>query len=68
VSEREQQIASNTALDHFVAVFVACHNERNETAAAKAKRAERHNDDELQQLAHRTNLGSFAILTAIRRA
>ena len=40
----------------------------NETAAAKAKRAERHDDDELQQLAHRTNLGSFAILTAIRRA
>jgi serine/threonine protein kinase HipA of HipAB toxin-antitoxin module len=43
-------VASDTALDHFVAVFVACHDERNDRAAAKAKRAERHHDDELQQL------------------
>jgi hypothetical protein len=43
-------VASETALDHFVAIFVACYNEGNEIAAAKANRAERHHDDELQQL------------------
>jgi hypothetical protein len=61
-------VASDTALGHFVAVFVARHDKCSENAATKAKRAERYDDDELQQLTHRNSSGSFAILTAIRLA
>jgi hypothetical protein len=45
-------VAGNIAPNHFVAPFVARYDERNEIAAAKAKRAERHHDDELQLLTH----------------
>jgi hypothetical protein len=59
-------VASDTALDHFVTVFVACPDERNEIAAAKAKRASPHHDDELQQfITHRSNSDSLAIFAAI---
>jgi hypothetical protein len=51
--------------DHIVAPVFARHDERNEIAAAKAKRAERHHDDELQSLTHRNNSCNFAIFTAI---
>jgi putative membrane protein len=62
-------VASGTALDHFVAVFVACHDERNETAAAKAKPAKSDHDDNLQQfITHRNNSGSLAIFAATRLA
>ncbi len=46
-------VAGDAALDHFVAPFVACHDERGEITAAKAKRAKGPHDDELQQLTHR---------------
>jgi hypothetical protein len=52
----------------FKTPFVARHDKCSENTATKAKRAERHDDDELQQLTHRNSSGSFAILTAIRRA
>jgi hypothetical protein len=45
-------VAGSTALDHFVAPILVRHDEGGEVAAAKAKRAERHHDDELQLLAH----------------
>jgi hypothetical protein len=46
-------VSSDTALDHFVAVFVASHDECDEIAAAKAKCAERdYNENLQQQLAH----------------
>jgi hypothetical protein len=45
-------VAGDTALDHFVAPFVAYHDERGEITAAKAKRAKSYHDDELQQLTH----------------
>ena len=40
-------VAGDTALDHFVAIFVARHDKRSEIAEAKAKRAKRDHDDEL---------------------
>jgi hypothetical protein len=43
--------------DHFLAPFVACHDERGENTAPKAKRAEDHEDDELQSLTHRNSSG-----------
>src|SRR6266700_403408 len=49
-------VAGDAALNHFVAPFVACHDERGEIAAAKAKRAKGYHDDELQQLAHHSVL------------
>ena len=58
----------DTALNHFVTPFVARHDERGDNTATKAKRAERHGDDELQQLTHRNNPGSLAMFAAIRRA
>jgi hypothetical protein len=61
-------VAGDTALDHFIAPFVARHDERGENTAAKAKRAERYEDDELQPLTHRSNLASLAIFAVIRRA
>jgi hypothetical protein len=61
-------VAGDTALNHFIAPFVARHDERGENTAAKAKRAERHEDDELQPLTHRSNLASLAIFAVIRRA
>ena len=54
-------------LDHF-APAVARDDEAGQVATAEAKRAESHHDNELQQLAHRSNSGSLAIFTAIRRA
>jgi hypothetical protein len=46
-------VAGDAALDHFVAPLIARHDERGEIAAAEAKRAERHHNDDLQQqLAH----------------
>ena len=49
--------SSDLALDHFVAPFVACHDEGSEIAAAEAKRAKRHHNDDLQpQLAHDPSL------------
>jgi hypothetical protein len=47
-------VARDVALDHFVAPFVACHNERGEIAAAKAKRAKARHNDELQRFTHRS--------------
>jgi len=54
-------------LDHF-APAVARDDEASQVTTAEAKRAESHHDNELQQLAHRSNSGSMAIFTAIRRA
>src|SRR6266571_1949888 len=46
-------VAGNTALDHFVTPLIARHDDGSEVAAAEAKRAERHHNDDLQQqLAH----------------
>ena len=42
-------VASDTALDRFVAPVVACHDERDEIAAAEAKRAERNDNKYLKQ-------------------
>jgi hypothetical protein len=46
-------VARYTALYHFVAPFVACHDEGSEVATTKAKRAERYHNEYLQeQLIH----------------
>jgi hypothetical protein len=46
-------VAGDAALDHFVTPLIARDDERSEVAAAEAKRAERHHNDDLQQqLAH----------------
>ena len=45
-------VAGDTALDHFVAPPIACHDERGETAAAKTESAKGYHDDELQKLTH----------------
>ena len=46
-------VAGDVTLDHFVAPLIARQYEGSEVAAAEAKRAERHHDDDLQlQLAH----------------
>ena len=45
-------VAGDTALDHFVAPPIACHDERGETAAAKTENAKGYHDDELQKLTH----------------
>ena len=46
-------VASDTALDHFVAEPVARHDEGDEVAAAEAKRAERNHNAKLEyQFAH----------------
>ena len=42
-------VAGDAALDHFVAPLIAGHDEGSEIAAAEAKRAERHHNDDLQQ-------------------
>ena len=42
-------VASDAALDHFVAPFVARQDEANEIAAAKAKPAKGNHDNDLQQ-------------------
>jgi hypothetical protein len=52
-------VAGDTALNHFVTPFVARHDKCSENTATKAKRAERHDDDELQQLTHRNSSGSL---------
>src|SRR5262245_7132098 len=41
-------VVGKTALNHFVAPLIARHDEGSETAAAEAKRAERHHNAELQ--------------------
>jgi len=46
-------VAGDTTLNHFIAPFVACHDERDEIAAAKAKPAKGGNYGELRQLTHR---------------
>jgi hypothetical protein len=51
-------VAGDSALDHFVAEAVARNEEGDAVAAAKAKRAERRHDDELQQLTHRSSSGA----------
>ena|SRR6516164_10358874 len=61
-------VVGNTALDHFAAPLIARHDEGSEAAAAEAKPAESHHDNELQQLAHRSSSGNLAIFAAIRRA
>jgi hypothetical protein len=45
-------VASDAALDHFVAPAVACDDESGQVATAETKRAERCHDDELQQVTH----------------
>ena len=46
-------VASDTALDHFVAPLIARHDEGSEVAAAEAKGAESHHNENLQrQLVH----------------
>jgi hypothetical protein len=60
-------VAGDTAPNHLVAPFVARHHERNEIAAAEAKRAERdYNENLQQQLAHGSSsyLGIIAPLTS----
>ena len=45
-------VAGDTTLNHFIAPFVACHDERDEVAAAKTKPAKGGHDNELRQLTH----------------
>jgi len=53
-------VVGKTALDHIAAPLIARHDEGSEIAAAEAKRAERHHNDDLQpQLAHHPSLGLF---------
>ena len=69
-------VAGETALDHFVAPAVARDDGGCQVPDAKAKRAKRHHNDDLQpQLAHDASFrafstapGSLAIFAAIRRA
>jgi hypothetical protein len=55
-------------INHFAAPVFACDDEAGEKAAAETKRAECHDDDELQWFAHRNSSGSLAMFAAIRRA
>jgi hypothetical protein len=41
-------VVGKTALDHIAAPLIARHDEGSETAAAEAKRAKRHHNDDLQ--------------------
>ena len=51
-------VASDAALDHFVAPFIACHDEAGKVAAAKAKPAKGNHYDDLQQ-----HLGTERVLS-----
>jgi len=46
-------VAGDPALYHFVAPMVACDNEGSQVFTAEAKRTERRDDNQLQQLIHR---------------